>query len=185
MLRRAFLMLFGFVLASGVGAVFLVVAALFDPTTREAGFAATMAGIFAVIEEALRFGDPSDAVASFFFVIWAIIVAVCVAPLAVAALLGEAAGARSLVWYSGASGVLAGASPWIARAAKGLEKAQSVSPVEGRIALLFFLTGALTGAIYWLVAAPRPPAEPQRPPHLPPSVEPSRLTKNRHIDMRK
>ena len=73
----------------------------------------------------------------------------------VAALIGEAAGARSLVWYSGVSGLLAGASPWIARAAKGLERAQSVTDAEGRLALLFFLTGALTGAIYWLIAAPK------------------------------
>ena len=68
--------------------------------------------------------------------------------------LPEAAGARSFVWYSGVSGLLAGASPWIARAARGLERAQSVTEAEGRLALLFFLTGALTGAIYWLIAAP-------------------------------
>lgn len=172
MLRRAVLMLFGFVLAAGLGAIFLVVAALFDPATREAGFAATMAGVFAFIEEALSFGDPQDTVAAFAFVIWAIIIAVCVAPLAVAALIGEAAGVRSLVWYSGVSGLLAGASPWIARAAKGLDRAQSMSPIEGRLALLFFLTGALTGAIYWLIAAPR--AQPQSPPHPPPH-EPRQL----------
>jgi hypothetical protein len=29
-----------------------------------------------------------------------------------------------------------------------------VSEAEGRLAILFFLTGALTGAIYWLIAAP-------------------------------
>ena len=170
-LRRAVLLLFRFVLASGAGAIFLVVAALFDPATREAGFAATMAGIFAIIDEALIAGDPEVAVASFGFVIWAIVIATCVAPLAVAALVGEAAGVRSIIWYSGASGVLAGASPWIARAAKGLDRAQSVSALEGRIALLFFLTGALTGAIYWLVAAPRA-AAPQRPPHAPPPRDP-------------
>jgi hypothetical protein len=178
MLRRAFLMLFGFVLASGVGAIFLVVSALFDPATREAGLAATMAGIFAVVENALNLGDPSEAVASFVFVIQAIVIAVCVAPLAVAALIGEAAGVRALAWYSGVSGVLAGASPWIARAAKGLEKSQSVSPIEGRVALLFFLTGALTGGIYWLVAAPRAPAEPRRTPYSPPRLDPPRASPN-------
>ncbi|MEK4033768.1 hypothetical protein WOA01_12635 [Methylocystis sp. IM2] len=31
-----------------------------------------------------------------------------------------------------------------------------MTDAEGRIALLFFLTGALTGAIYWLIAAPPP-----------------------------
>lgn len=179
MLRRAILMFFGFVLASGLGGLFLVIASLFDPATRDAGLAATMAALFAIVESALRLGDPEETAAAFGFVVWTIYLAVCVAPLAVAALIGEAAGARSLAWYSGVSGVLAAASPWIARAAKGLEKSQSVSPIEGRIALLFFLTGALTGAIYWLVAAPRAPVEPQRPPHLPPRVDPPRLPSNR------
>jgi hypothetical protein len=31
-----------------------------------------------------------------------------------------------------------------------------MSDAEGRLALLFFLTGALTGALYWLLAAPSP-----------------------------
>jgi hypothetical protein len=68
-------------------------------------------------------------------------------------LIGEIAGARSLVWYSGVSAALAGASPWIARAAMGLDRAREASPLELRIALLFFLTGAVAGAIYWLIAA--------------------------------
>jgi len=161
-------MSFGFVVASGAGAIFLVVSAMFDPATLEAGFSAAMAGIFAIIDETLQNGTPEDAFAAFAFVLWAVVIATCIAPLAIAVLVGEAAGARSLVWYSGVSGVLAGASPWIARAAKGLERARSVSAAEGRIALLFFLTGAVTGAIYWLIAAParrKSPTtpDPQRP----------------------
>lgn len=156
MLRRLFLMVFGFLIAIGIGALFLVVSALFDPSTREAGFVTVMAGLFAALDEAAADGDPALAVSALSYILWAVVVATCAAPLAVAALIGEAAGARSLVWYSGVSGLLAGASPWIARAAKGLDRAQSVSDAEGRLALLFFLTGALTGAIYWLIAAPKP-----------------------------
>lgn len=154
MLRRLIVMSFGFLIASGVGAVFLVVSALFDPATREAGLVSVMAGLFSAFDEALDGGDPGQALSALGFVIWAVIVATCAAPLAIAALIGEVAGARSLVWYSGISGLLAGASPWIARAARGLERVQSVSEAEGRLALLYFLTGALTGAIYWLIAAP-------------------------------
>lgn len=157
MLRRLIVMTFGFVIAAGVGAVFLVVSALFDPATREAGLVPVMAGLFAALDQAMSDGDPEQAVAAVGFVIWAVIIATCAAPLAIVALIGEAAGVRSLVWYSGVSGLLAGASPWIARAAKGLERAQSVTDAEGRLALLFFLTGALTGAIYWLIAAPPAP----------------------------
>lgn len=155
MLRRLAVMIFGFLIASGVGAIFLVVSALFDPTTRDAGFVAVMSGLFAALDEAATDGDPAQAVSALSFILWAVVVATCAAPLAVAALIGEAAGARSLVWYSGVSGLLAGASPWIARAARGLDRAQSITDMEGRLALLFFLTGALTGAIYWLIAAPK------------------------------
>ncbi len=155
MLRRIVVMIFGYLIAAGVGAMFLIVSALFDPATRELGLASVMAGLFAAFDEALAEGDPSQAVTAIGFVIWAVIVATCAAPLAVAALVGEAAGARSLVWYSGVSGLLAGASPWIARAARGLDPAQPMTDAEVRLALLFFLTGALTGAIYWLIAAPR------------------------------
>jgi hypothetical protein len=154
MLRRLIVMSFGFVIAAGVGAIFLVASALFDPATRETGLAPVMAGLFAIIDDAMNDGDPERAFAALGFVIWAVVIAACAAPLAVAALVGEAAGAHSLVWYSGVSGLLAGASPWIARAAKGLERAPQINAAESRLALLFFLTGALTGAIYWLIAAP-------------------------------
>jgi len=160
-MRRIVVMAFGFVLAVGVGAIFLIVSALFDSATREAGFDAAMSGIFALIEEDASAGGLENPLATFGFFVWAIIIATCAAPLAVAALIGEIAGARSLLWYSGVSATLAGASPWIARAAKGLERAREASPLEIRIALLFFLTGALTGAIYWLIAAP-PPARQSR-----------------------
>jgi len=157
MIRRIVVMAFGFLIAVSVGAIFLVVSALFDPATREAGFAAAMSSIFAFLEEDVRGGEPGDPLATFGFILWAIIIATCAAPLAVAALIGEIAGARALVWYSGVSATLAGASPWIVRAAKGLDRAREASPLEIRIALLFFLTGALTGTIYWLIAAPPAP----------------------------
>jgi hypothetical protein len=153
-MRRIVVMAFGFVLAVGAGAIFLIVSALFDSATREAGFAAAMSGIFALIEEDASAGGLEDPLTTFGFIVWAIIIATCAAPLAVAALIGEIAGARSLLWYSGVSATLAGASPWIARAAKGLDRAREASPLEIRIALSFFFTGALTGAIYWLIAAP-------------------------------
>ncbi|MGD9545800.1 MAG: hypothetical protein AB7F41_16920 [Methylocystis sp.] len=155
MVRRIVVMVFAFILAVGVGAVFLILAALLDPAIRDAGFTVAISGIFAFIEEDARAG-ASDPLATFGFILWAIMIATCVAPLALAALIGEIAGARSLLWSSGVSATLAGASPWIVRAAKGLDRAREASPLEIRIALLFFLTGALTGAMYWWIAAPPP-----------------------------
>lgn len=152
MLRRLIVISFGFVVAAAAGSIFLGVGALFDAATREAGFAATMSGVFAAVDEALRDGAPEQAISALGFILWAIVIAACVAPLAVAALIGELAGVRAWTWYAGACAVLAAASPWIARAAKGLDRAGQASPMEGRIALLFFLTGTVTGTIYWLIA---------------------------------
>jgi len=154
MIRRIIVMAFGFLIAVGASAIFLLVASLLDPATREAGFEAALSGLFAFINEETRAGGVNDPLATFGVILWAIVVAACVAPLAVAALIGEIAGARSLLWYSGVSAILAGASPWIIRAAKGLDRAREANPLELRIALLFFLTGATSGAIYWLIAAP-------------------------------
>lgn len=145
-------------IASGSGVFLLVIAALFDPATRETGLIVAMNGIFYIFDEALKSGDPSDTIAAFFEGARVIAIAVCVAPLAVAAAIGEAVVVRQPIWYAGVSGVLAGASPWIARAAMGLDKAHEATPIETRIALLFFLTGVFTGGLYWLIAAPKGPA---------------------------
>ncbi len=141
----------GFLVASCAGALFLPLAALFDTALRELGFDAAASGFFAALDDE---GDPTAGVAALGFVLWSILIAVCAVPLAVAALIGEIAGARKWVWYVGVSGFLAAASPWIARATRGLAQAHRASPLELRIAALFFLTGAMTGWIYWLIARP-------------------------------
>ena len=147
-------MSFGFIVAASAGALFLPLAALFDPIVREVGFDTAASGLFAALDDA---GDPTAGFAALGFVFWSILIAVCALPLAVAALIGEIAGARKWVWYVGVSGFLAAASPWIARATRGLAQAHRASPLELRIAALFFLTGAMTGWIYWLIARPGRP----------------------------
>jgi hypothetical protein len=148
MFRRLIVIVFGFLIATGVGGIFLPIAAFFDPVTREAGFDATMAGYFAIVDELMRDGSPEIAVSAVGFVFWAVFIGVCVAPLAIAALIGEVARVSAWTWYAGASAFLAAASPWIARASRGLENAQRASPLEARFALLFFLTGVVTGTVY-------------------------------------
>jgi hypothetical protein len=145
-------MIFAFLIAAGVGAVFLPVAALFDPAMREIGFDATIAAFVGIIDDLAWDGSPDVAASAVSFVLWAVFVGVCAAPLAMAALIGEVAGVTGWAWYAGASGALAAASPWIARASRGLENAHRASPLEARFALLFFLTGVVTGSVYWLIA---------------------------------
>ncbi len=94
-------------------------------------------GLFAFVDEDVRAGGWSDPLATFGASLPTTI-ATCVAPLCVAALIGEIAGARSLLWYSGASATLAGASPWIARAAMGLDRAREASPLELELRCCFF-----------------------------------------------
>ena len=151
LLRRTVIVSFGFIVAAGAGALFLPLAALFDPLVREVGFNAAASGLFAALDDE---GDPRAGFAALGLVFWAILIAVCALPLAMAALIGEIAGARNWIWYVGLSGFLAAASPWIARATRGLAQAHRASPLELRVATLFFLTGALTGWIYWLIARP-------------------------------
>ncbi|ARN81916.1 hypothetical protein [Methylocystis bryophila] len=152
MARRVLVMGFGFILAVSCGALFLPIAALADSTVREAGFEAVIGSFFAMLDETARDGDPAAGFHALGLVFWAILIAVCVAPLAFAALVGEIAGARSWIWYVGASGILAAASPWIARGARAQASAHPPSQMEIRVLGLFFLTGALTGFLYWLAA---------------------------------
>jgi hypothetical protein len=162
MVRRILVIGFSFVFAASAGALLLPLLALFDPAIRDAGFEATMAGVFSVIDEAFADGAPEAAFAALGHVLWVILIATCVAPLAVAALIGELAHVRAWTWYAGATALLAAAAPWIARAAHGLDRARRISPLEGRIALLLFLTGVLTGTVYWLLAGRSAPPQDMR-----------------------
>ena len=144
MLRRLLVISFGFALAAGAGMIFLPIAALTDATTREAGSSLATAALF--------WAEPDDVAAAFGYVLWAMGIAGCAAPLALVALVGEVAGARAYTWYAGATALIAAAAPTILRAARGGGRLAEASPAEGRFALLFFLAGALTGTIYWLIA---------------------------------
>ncbi len=71
----------------------------------------------------------------------------------IAVLIGEIARVRSSLWYAGATGVLAASVPWLARAAFHTQKAVSASPEELRFAFVFFLTGAASGFVFWLITS--------------------------------
>jgi len=148
MLRRIITVAFGYLAATGCGLAFLPLAAFADPGMRDAGFEAAMAGVFVWFDSAAS-GEP---LAGLGFVLWAVGMAAVAAPLAVTALIGEAAGVRGWLWNAGGCAVLAAASPWILRAARGLARLHQANPLEQRIALLFFLTGLVTGSVYWAIA---------------------------------
>lgn len=158
LLRRSVTMAFGFLVAAGAGAAFLPVAALTDPALREVGAEAALGGVFAFVASARSGIDPTSGLVAFVEFFWAATIAVCVAPLAIVALIGEVAGQRGWLLHAAGCGFLAAAAPWIARVASASTRAYAATPLELRIAALFFLVGVLTGTVYWLIAARRLPS---------------------------
>jgi hypothetical protein len=150
MLRRLVVMLFGVVVAIGAALLVLPVAALVDPVTRNAGFA-----VAEFVAVSLMSAEPEGFLKAGEWMLyfgWAAIMAICVMPLVFSVLLGEIAKVRSFLWYAGATGLIAASAPWVFRAAFHLSKATSASPEELRFAVVFFITGSVSGAVYWLIA---------------------------------
>jgi hypothetical protein len=151
-LRRAAGVIFAIGVAIGAGLVFLLVAALVDPVTRSSGFTLVQFATAAVVDadgtESLGYSGLTE-LSGF---IWMAVMTVCVAPLVSVALLGEVAKVRAFSWYSGATGAAAASAPWLIRATLRLPRAAEFSSVELRFALIFFLTGLISGAIYWFLA---------------------------------
>ena len=151
---RIFTVLAGLACGVAGGVIALPVLALMDPVTREAGFGLFATGILALIDNAI---EPEDAAASLLLLVHGVTLAICVAPLGVAALLGELARVRSWLWYACCSGGLAAAMPFLLRLWTGLERRttatdSTMATTESRFLLLFFFVGLIAGSIYWLIA---------------------------------
>ena len=151
---RIFIILAGLACGVAAGVIALPVLALMDPVTREAGFAMFATGIGALIDSDI---EPEDAAGSLLLLVHGVTMAICVAPLGVAALLGELARVRSWFWYACCSGGLAAAMPFLLRLWTGLARRttapdSTTATAESRFLLLFFFVGIIAGSIYWLIA---------------------------------
>ncbi len=161
-LRGAMISLFGLTVAVAVALIVLPVACLLDPVTRQAGAAFTHFAFFSLAD----FGfvqSPAFVAAEVARFLWFSVIAVCVIPLAITVLIGAAARAHSLIWYAGGTGFMAALAPWVARAGLGSARAVDASPAKLRFALVFFLTGAASGFVYWLLAGRAAGARGRRP----------------------
>lgn len=141
-------------LASAAAIVFLPLAVFFDPKLRQLVQSLQPEELRALF---LLFLDPeriANMALSFFAFLWLAVLAVGVVPVTLIAVIGEAAGLRSLAWYAGLSGIVAGAMPWIVRGARGTAGPEDslTHMLEMRFALIFFLTGVVAGLIYWFAA---------------------------------
>jgi len=151
MLRLMFLVPFALALAIAAGALFLLVAAVADPLFGNIVAVVLETGwwsLFDALVDADGGGLPrlDGAFAAAGKIAFALLV---LPPLAVA-LVSEAIGARSFVWQIGATALITGAMPFLAR---GVGRAPS--PEEMHIAFVLFLAGAVSGAVYWLIAGRR------------------------------
>ncbi len=141
-------------MACMVAMIFLPIATAADPVLRKIAYSLRPEDLNGLV---LLFIDPEAlvglAMGALTF-LWVATLSICVVPVTIAGVLGEAAGTRSMAWYVGASGILAGAMPWIVRAARGSKQRDDglIQTIELRFALIFFLTGVAAGAIYWLAA---------------------------------
>jgi hypothetical protein len=150
-IRRALIVLFALAVAIATGVAVLPILALFDPVTREAGFmlAEFAALVVAGFEPDGDYAVESTDLAAF---VWTALMAVGVVPVVFSALLGEIARVRSFLWYPIATGAIAACMPWLLRGALHTGKMTMASPEELRFAFVFFFSGLVSGAVYWLLA---------------------------------
>jgi hypothetical protein len=145
--RRLFLGLIGLALAIPAGAVFLAVAGLLAPETRDLAGDLTIASALALLSAAMNGEGPDLAFAAAAGGFWALATAMLCLPPILTAAIGAAAGVGSYVWYAGGSGVLTIAIAWL-----GHPAGQSLDTADGKILALLFLTGAVSGLVYWAIA---------------------------------
>jgi hypothetical protein len=154
-MSRFLIVIVALFVAIAAALVFLPIAALIDPIARSAGADLTIATLLAMLD-----GELSDrataghTLMTILQMIRSVTAIICVLPIVVIGLIGEIAGVASWVWYCVATGFVSAVFPFLLRAKTSGQQTLSpiLSPVEGRFALILFLTGVVSGFIYWLLA---------------------------------
>jgi hypothetical protein len=152
-MRRFVLVLVGLAFAIAAGFLFLLVGGLAVPETRELAADLTLFSLFLTAVDVAQSGAPDQAMGAVAVGLWLLTTAILVAPPLVAAVIGELAGWRSFVWYGASAGVLAAALAFL-----GHPLGARINPAETRVMLLLFLTGALSGLVYWAIAGRTAPS---------------------------
>jgi hypothetical protein len=152
-LRRVLIVGVGLLCAATLAFILLPVAIIVDPQIGGGKPDWLVAGIVAGI---LQMGDPERLTASFLFV-WTAMMTVCALPLVITGLTGEVARVRSWLWYAAGTGLVSAALPPAIRMGLGSsalrrETDAATQVLEHRLLLLVFLTGVVSGTLYWLIA---------------------------------
>jgi hypothetical protein len=147
LLVRFLLVPIGIGAAITAGMFFLLLAVFLNSAVGELFAGLSFASLIAFFDWLTATGEPDAAGGGVLLALWALAVAVVVLPPAVVGLIGEVAGWRSFIWYSGGTGAISAALPWLARGS-----AEHATEGELSVTLALFLAGAFAGLIYWLVA---------------------------------
>jgi hypothetical protein len=126
--------------------LFVIPAGLGEPTLRDLAARLALSVLDAMVGESLATGDVGGSVAALAG-LYTLAVGMLAGPPVAVAVVGDACGWRSYVWYSGATAALTAAVQWLGRSPSRLG-----SEAEYRLTLLLFLTGAVSGFVYWALA---------------------------------
>ncbi len=152
MVARVLLTFLGLACASAAALVFLPLAIIFDPLVQSAASDLPADHWLDILAGILSQDAPEDSIATLFHLLWTIGMLVCVLPVTIVALVGSISGTRGFVFHAAISGVLAAAMPWVLRSGRIVERGAQMSPAEGHLTLILFLTGVVAGTVYWLIA---------------------------------
>lgn len=150
-LVRAVLFCFGLLLAISAGVITLAVGVVIEPAARELAAALGLVGMEAFLSDLWQDRGPSFETGQLLLKAWVLSTTLLILPPAFFALIGEIAGMRSFVWYGLGTGALTAALPWLGRGGERWSDGPALG-AEARITTLLFLTGAVAGLTYWLVA---------------------------------
>ncbi len=153
MFSRLMLTFIGLACASAAALVFLPLAVIFDPLVQQVASQVPADHWLDILWDLFSDENPDDTFAAVLQLTWAVGVLVCILPVTVTALLGAGGQVRTFAFYAGATGVLAAAIPWILRSSRMAERALQPSSAEAHLTVILFLTGALAGSVFWLIAA--------------------------------
>jgi hypothetical protein len=153
LIGRLFLAVLGLVIAIPFGAVALAIGVALEPAARELAGTLGFATLWSILGD-LAAGDmPDERAVALFAAFYTAVFAILVAPPALIAIIGEVLGWRAFLWYAVGTGAVTAALPWAGRARGGLSRSSEAAlQAEGRITLILFVTGAVTGCAYWLIA---------------------------------
>jgi hypothetical protein len=153
LIGRLFLLVLALIIAIPFGTITLAVGVAVEPAARELAGALGFATLWSILGDLAAGEAPDERAIALFTVFYTAVFAILVAPPALIAVVGEVLGWRAFLWYAVGTGAATAALPWAGRVRGGLSRlSEAALQAEGRITLVLFVTGAVTGCVYWLIA---------------------------------